>query len=73
MLLSMITYLPAGPLRCCLTLGGFGARSDPLLQVDDLLPLHHDVLQPLVVGVEAVLQQLAERHRTAGEQHRGGG
>ena len=56
-----------------LTLGGFGACPDALLEVDNLLPLHHDVLQALVVGVEAMLQQLAESHRTAGDKgHRGG-
>lgn len=49
-----------------LTLGRFGARADAILGAVDLLPLHHDVLEALVVGVEAVLQQLAERHRTAG-------
>lgn len=48
-----------------LTLGRLGACADAVLGTVDLLPLHHDVLEAFVVGVEAVLQQLAERHRAA--------
>lgn len=48
-----------------LTLGRFGACADAIIGTVDLLPLHHDVLEAFVISVEAVLQQLAERHRAA--------
>lgn len=54
-----------------LTLGRFGARADAVVGTVDLLPLHHDVLEAFVVGVEAVLQQLAQRHRAATRGKRG--
>lgn len=54
-----------------LTLGRLRARADALVGIVDLLSLHHDVLEAFVVRVEAVLQQLAERHRAAAQGKRG--
>lgn len=55
---------------CCLTLSRFGACADAVFRAVDLLSLHHDVLETFVVSVEAVLQQLTERHRAAGVKHK---
>lgn len=49
------------------TLGGLGAGAHALVGTVDLLALHADVLQPPVVRVDAVLQQLAQGHRAAGK------
>lgn len=49
------------------TLGRLGAGAGALVQAVDLLPLHADVLQPLVIRVDAMLEQLTQRHR-AGEE-----
>lgn len=54
-----------------LTLGRFRACADAILGTVDLLPLHHDVLKAFVVGVEAVLQQFAERHHAAPREEHG--
>ena len=48
-------------------LGRLGAGAGALVQAVDLLPLHADVLQPLVIRVDAMLEQLTQRHR-AGEE-----
>lgn len=52
------------------TLGRLGACADALVRAKDLLSLDHDVLETLVIGVEAVLQQLTQGYRTAQGQHR---
>lgn len=54
-----------------LTLGRFRACANAIVGTVDLLPLHHDVLEAFVVGVEAVLQQLAECHRAATQGKQG--
>lgn len=51
-----------------LTLSRFGTCADAVLGAVDLLSFHHDVLETFVVSVEAVLQQLTERHRAAGKK-----
>lgn len=49
------------------TLGRLGAGAHALVHAVQLLALHADVLQPPVVRVDAVLQQLAQGHRAGGE------
>lgn len=44
------------------TFGRLGARSDTFLHVADLLALYSDVLQPLVIRIDAVLEKLAQGH-----------
>lgn len=44
------------------TFGRLGARAYTFLHVADLLALHADVLQPLVIRIDAVLEQLAQGH-----------
>lgn len=53
-----------------LTLGRFGACADAIIRIVNLLPLHHDVLETFVVGVETMLQQLTESHRAAAQRNK---
>lgn len=62
----MVTQLQI--LSISLTLGRFGACADAVFRAVDLLSLHHNVLETLVVRVETVLQQLTESHRAAGKK-----
>lgn len=50
------------------TLGRLGAGADALVGAVELLALHADVLQPPVVGGDAVLQQLTQCHGAAGRE-----
>lgn len=50
-----------------LTLGRFGACADAIFRVVNLFSLHHNVLETFVISVEAMLQQLTESHRAAGQ------
>lgn len=51
------------------TFGCLGAGADALIHAVDFFSLHPDVLKAFVIGIDAVLQELAECHGAGGGGH----